>query len=89
MQRRRDCVAIIERANVARVPKGAAAKARRKAHLDGVCLPPVQCAWAPPPDDNWVFGPDPDNDNIYQCVPQVCHVPLPHAHVTLDLECVM
>jgi len=71
MQRRRECVAIIERANGINIPKGAAAKARNKAHFDGVCLPPVQCPWAPPPDDNWVFGPDPDHDNVYQCVPQV------------------
>ena len=71
MQRRRECVAIIERANGINVPKGAAAKAREKAHFDGVCLPPDECSWAPPPDANWVFGPDPDNDNVYQCVPQV------------------
>ncbi len=71
MQRRRECVAIIERANGINVPRGAAVKARRKAHYDGVCLLPVKCPWAPPFDANWVFGPDPDNDNVYQCVPQV------------------
>jgi hypothetical protein len=25
----------------------------------------AECAWVPPEDDNWVFGPDPLYDNIY------------------------
>ena len=70
MKRRREIVRILE--NHPNTPVGRAGRARKTTKRDGVCMS-VECAWVPPndDDDNWVFGPDPLYDNIYQCVPQV------------------
>ena len=68
MKRKREVVHILE--NHPNTPKGRAARARKTARMDGVSLT-ADCAWVPTHDDNWVFGPHPLYDNIYQCVPQV------------------
>ena len=68
MKRKRKIVHILE--THTKTPKGRAARARKRAKMDGVSLT-ADCAWVPTEDDNWVFGPDPLYDNIYQCVPQV------------------
>ncbi len=68
MKRQREYVHSIE--NNPNTPVGGAVRARKIAKRDGVNLR-VACPWVPPEDDNWVFGPDPTYDNIYQCVPQV------------------
>ncbi len=68
MKRKREVIHILE--NHSKTPKGRAARARKTAKMDGVSLT-ADCAWVPTQDDNWVFGPDPLYDNIYQCVPQV------------------
>lgn len=68
MKRKREVVHILE--NHPNTPKGRAARARKTAKMDGVSLT-ADCAWVPTHDENWVFGPHPLYDNIYQCVPQV------------------
>ena len=70
MKRKRRIVHILE--THTKTPKRRAARARKRAKMDGVSLT-ADCAWVPTEDDNWVFGPDPLYDNIYQCVPQVHH----------------
>ena len=49
-------------------------RAVKRARRAGVQLDPtLRCGYAPVTvnDDNWIFGPDKQKDNIYQAVPQV------------------
>ncbi len=71
-----------KRANIIRImereKEGKKAKygerAVKRAKRAGVQLDPMlQCGYTPPTadDENWIFGPDKDKDNIFQAVPQV------------------
>ena len=49
-------------------------RAVKRAKRAGVQLDPtLRCGYAPVTvdDENWIFGPDKDKDNIFQAVPQV------------------
>ena len=53
---------------------GSGERAVKRARRAGVFLDPdLRCGYEPisPHDDNWIFGPDKNKDNIYQAVPQV------------------
>ena len=53
---------------------GSGERAVKRAKRAGVFLDPdLRCGYEPitPDDDNWIFGPDKNKDNIYQAVPQV------------------
>lgn len=53
---------------------GSGERAVKRAKRAGVLLDlDLRCGYVPvsPHDDNWIFGPDKNKDNIYQAVPQV------------------
>lgn len=57
-----------------RKESGSGERAVKRAKRAGVFLDPdLRCGYEPvtPDDDNWIFGPDKNKDNIYQAVPQV------------------
>jgi hypothetical protein len=63
----------MEREREARLPKYGE-RAVKRARRAGVLLDcNVRCGYVPADDDNnnWIIGPDPQKDNIYQAIPQV------------------
>jgi hypothetical protein len=63
----------MEREREAKLPKYGE-RAVKRARRAGVLLDcNVRCGYVPAEDDNynWIIGPDPQKDNIYQAIPQV------------------
>ena len=67
---------------------GARARAEDRARRIGVNME-VNCPWTNELPHEWVFGPCPKRDNVYQCVPQVnlhCHISLHCSTIPLRRE---